>query len=87
MATYDIVETQDTVYVVGGSIDAPALRDRLRESGLLSNDEACDLAKHLLFAIWEAHAGGLVHGWINPSNVFVFTTALERLRDLRPAPG
>jgi eukaryotic-like serine/threonine-protein kinase len=79
VAIYDIVESSDVVYVVGESIDAPTLRERVRESGLLSTDEACDLAKHLLHAISEAHQREVIHGCINPSNVFVFADGSVKL--------
>ena len=81
-ATYDIVEGSDVVYVVGESIDAPTLRERVREIGLLSTSEACDLARHLLSAISEAHARDVIHGCINPSNVFVFADGSAKLAGL-----
>ena len=79
VATYDIVEAADIVYVVGESIDAPTLRERVRESGLLSSDEACDLARHLLHAISEAHARQVIHGAINPSNIFVYADGSAKM--------
>ena len=79
VATFDIVEASDTVYVVGESIDAPTLRERVHESGLLSTNEAWDLAKHLLYAISEAHAREMIHGRINPSNVYVFSDGSAKL--------
>lgn len=58
-------------YYVMDFMDAPTLRERLREEGALPRDEAARIGADLLAALSATHAGGRVHRDVKPGNIFV----------------
>src|SRR5262249_24154546 len=57
-------------FVVMGYVDGPTLAQRLRE-GPLPTREAALIALELALALDHAHARGVIHGDVKPSNVLL----------------
>jgi serine/threonine protein kinase len=61
--------------------------ERVVRRGVLATDLALRLAEQILDALELAHAHGVVHGAITPSNVIVTPRGTARLVDFAIAPG
>ncbi|KAA8492369.1 Myosin light chain kinase A [Porphyridium purpureum] len=69
IATYDIFETLESVYLVMEYMEAGTLADILERHGTFSEDEVRELMRPLLRAIVFLHSVGVVHRDIKPENV------------------
>lgn len=67
---YDFFEENDTAYIIMEYVDAPLLKDRLKE-GRLSEEEACGYMQALLQALDKVHRQGIIHKDISPDNLFL----------------
>ncbi|MGB0388790.1 MAG: bifunctional serine/threonine-protein kinase/formylglycine-generating enzyme family protein, partial [Ardenticatenaceae bacterium] len=68
MSIYDFGEDQQQPFIVMKFMNGGSLADRLR-AGPLSIDEAAGLVAWLAPALDEAHARGIIHGTLKPSNI------------------
>lgn len=78
---HDVLEQDDTVYLVMELVDAPDLTRIVGERGTLSPAEAAGLALPLLDALAAAHRRGIVHRDVKPSNVLVPADGPPKLTD------
>ncbi len=69
LRTLDLFTTETDVVIVVEWCDAAVLRDHLSEP--LTPEEAARIAYELTGALESAHAAGIVHGRLRPSNVLV----------------
>ncbi|MFL6141936.1 MAG: serine/threonine-protein kinase [Labedaea sp.] len=77
---YDVLQERNT-YIVMELIEAPTLSDVVRNSGPLPQDAVTALAAQLLSALESAHAAGIVHRDVKPSNVMVLPNGRVKLTD------
>src|SRR5688500_16740109 len=71
VTVYDVVEDGDVPFLVMELVDAPTLADVVRQSGPLSPQRTAEVGLDLLGALEAAHAQGIVHRAVKPSNVLV----------------
>ncbi|MFI7676669.1 serine/threonine-protein kinase [Actinophytocola sp. NPDC049390] len=81
VTVYDVVREQGTTFIVMELIEAPTLTDLVRERGPLPQDVVARLAEQLLSALRAAHAAGVVHRDVKPSNIMVLPSGRVKLTD------
>jgi hypothetical protein len=81
VTVYDVVREQGTTFIVMELIDATTLTDLIRERGPLPQDVVARIAEQLLSALRTAHAAGVVHRDVKPSNVMVSASGRVKLTD------
>ncbi len=81
VTVYDVVREQGTTFIVMELIDARTLTDLVRERGPLPQDVVARLAEQLLSALRAAHAAGVVHRDVKPSNIMVLANGRVKLTD------
>ncbi|HEU5475052.1 MAG TPA: serine/threonine-protein kinase [Actinophytocola sp.] len=78
---YDVVQERGNTYIVMELIEAPTLADVIRQSGALPQDAVASIAGQLLSALESAHAAGIVHRDVKPSNVMLLPNGRVKLTD------
>ncbi|HET9142611.1 serine/threonine-protein kinase, partial [Actinophytocola sp.] len=78
---YDVVQEHGNTYIVMELIEAPTLADVVRQNGPLPQDSVVALAGQLLPALESAHAAGIVHRDVKPSNVMLLPNGRVKLTD------
>jgi eukaryotic-like serine/threonine-protein kinase len=68
---YDVVEVDDRPWIVMELVDAPTLAQVIEEHGPRSPAEAARIGLQVLAALRAAHALGILHRDVKPSNVMV----------------
>jgi serine/threonine protein kinase len=89
VSIYDMGADNGRYYFVTEYVDGQSLDQILEERGQLSADGSLSLLRQVSDALDHAHAQGLVHGGVKPSNVIVDGGGRARVTDLgfvRPAP-
>ncbi len=71
---FDFGRDGDLFYLVLEFIDGPTLGDYLRERSGLAVAEALEVARQIASALEYAHAGGVTHRDVKPSNVLIQKT-------------
>ena len=71
VTVHDVLEVDDTPFIVMSLIDGVSLRTRLNEAGPLTAEEALSVARTLLEALSAAHRSGVVHRDIKPANIML----------------
>jgi serine/threonine protein kinase len=79
VAVLDAVVDDDRPFVVNELVDAPTLEDVVATQGPLAPERAATIGVAVLDALGAAHAGGLVHRDVRPSNVLVPPSGGARL--------
>jgi eukaryotic-like serine/threonine-protein kinase len=69
VSVFDVVEDGDSPYIVMEYVDAPTLDELVATSGPLSPEETARIGIELLSVLETAHAEGIVHRDVKPSNV------------------
>jgi hypothetical protein len=78
---YDVLQEAGNTYIVMELIQAPTLADVVKRNGPLPQDAVAALAGQLLSALETAHAAGIVHRDVKPSNVMVLPNGRVKLTD------
>src|SRR5439155_11897293 len=81
VTVHDIVQESGGTYIVMELIEAPTLTDYVRQHGPLPADAAASVAEQLLSALEAAHAAGVVHRDVKPSNVMIKRDGRVKLTD------
>lgn len=68
---FDVVEENGTPWIIMELIEARSLDQVITEDGPLTPDKAAELGKSLVSALATAHAAGVLHRDVKPSNVLV----------------
>ena len=71
VTVYDVVEDGGRPWIVMQLVDAQSLDQVLGDSGPLSPRRAAEMARQLLSALSVAHAAGVMHRDVKPSNVLI----------------
>jgi hypothetical protein len=81
VTVYDVLQENGSTYIVMELIQAPTLSAIVRERGALPQDAVARLAEQLLSALEAAHAAGVVHRDVKPSNIMVLANGRVKLTD------
>jgi serine/threonine protein kinase len=71
VTVHDVLEVDGTPFIVMELLDGESLRDRLRRTGPLPEDEVERIARPLLSALRAAHRAGVVHRDVKPANIML----------------
>ena len=81
VAVFDAGEADDHLYLVMEFVDGRTLADLLAERGRLDPAEATEIITPVLAALGHAHAAGIVHRDVKPSNIMVSGDGTVKLLD------
>jgi eukaryotic-like serine/threonine-protein kinase len=81
VTVYDVLRDDGDAYIVMELIEAPTLSDLVARKGPLPQDAVTQLGKQLLSALDAAHAAGVVHRDVKPSNIMVLPSGQVKLTD------
>jgi eukaryotic-like serine/threonine-protein kinase len=81
VTVYDVLQDAGGTYIVMELIQAPTLAEIVRQRGPLPPAAVTQLAEQLLSALEAAHAAGVVHRDVKPSNIMVSETGRVKLTD------
>ena len=79
---YDAGDVNGIHFLVMELIEGPDLRVLVKKLGRLPIQEACELARQSALALQEAHASGMVHRDVKPSNLLLAKSGNVKLADL-----
>ncbi len=71
VSVFDLVDDDDVRWLVMEFVDGETLSERVRSSGPLEATEAATLLGQTADALVEAHASGIVHRDVKPSNILI----------------
>ena len=81
VTVYDVVQESGNTYIVMELIQAPTLAQIVNRQGPLPQEQVARLAEQLLSALEAAHAAGVVHRDVKPSNIMVLANGRVKLTD------
>jgi serine/threonine-protein kinase len=78
---HEIDETPDSqVFISMAYYEGKTLQERLTE-GNVSQNEACEIALHIIHGLMQAHAAGVIHRDLKPSNIMLTNSGEVRILD------
>jgi eukaryotic-like serine/threonine-protein kinase len=81
VTVYDVLQEAGATYIVMELIQAPTLTAIVAQRGPLPQDAVARIAGQLLDALDSAHAAGIVHRDVKPSNIMVLANGRVKLTD------
>jgi serine/threonine protein kinase len=81
VAVYDLVSEGDDTWLVMEYVEGVTLSELIRRDGALTPDEAAPLVRQAADALAAAHAAGIVHRDVKPSNMLVTREGSVKLTD------
>ncbi|GLZ31295.1 hypothetical protein Lesp02_34830 [Lentzea sp. NBRC 105346] len=78
---HDVLVEDGVTYLVMELVEAPTLADVMAREGALSEDRVRDIGLQVLNALEAAHAAGIVHRDVKPSNIMVLPDGRVKLAD------
>ena len=81
VTVYDVVSEHGATFIVMELVVAPTLADVVGREGPLANDRVAALGLQVLGALESAHAAGVVHRDVKPSNIMVLPGDRVKLAD------
>jgi tRNA A-37 threonylcarbamoyl transferase component Bud32 len=82
---YEVIETEATIGLAMEYLDGGSLADRLARRGSLDWPEVVDLADGLLDALEAAHAAGIIHRHVHPSDILFAEDGTVKIGDFGAA--
>ncbi|MEU0879051.1 serine/threonine-protein kinase [Lentzea sp. NPDC005914] len=80
VAIYDVIVEDSVTYLVMELVEAPTLSEVMTRR-TLTDDEVADIGLQTLNALEAAHAAGIVHRDVKPSNIMVLSDGRVKLAD------
>ncbi|HWO67630.1 MAG TPA: serine/threonine-protein kinase, partial [Umezawaea sp.] len=71
VGVYDVIIEDGATYLVMELVEAPTLADVMKSRGALPAEQVVSIGLHVLSALETAHAAGIVHRDVKPSNIMV----------------
>lgn len=81
VAVFDLVEEDDHQWLVMEYVDGRSLSQLVREEGPLDRDRAAEVLADAAHALAAAHAEGIVHRDVKPSNILLTVAGEAKLLD------
>lgn len=81
VTVFDVLQEAGATYIVMELIQAPTLTDIVARQGPLGHEAVARIAEQLLSALEAAHAAGVVHRDVKPSNIMVQPNGRVKLTD------
>nr|WP_211304398.1 serine/threonine-protein kinase [Umezawaea tangerina] len=81
VGVYDVVVEDGATYLVMELVEAPTLADVMKREGALPAERVVSIGLHVLSALETAHAAGIVHRDVKPSNIMVLPDGGAKLAD------
>ena len=81
VTVYDVVDEDDTLYLIMEYLPSRSLADVLAERGSLPADEVAIIGSQLASALAAAHEEEIVHRDVTPGNVLVTSTGSVKIAD------
>jgi hypothetical protein len=81
VTVYDVLQEGGATYIVMELIQAPTLAAIVEQHGPLPQERVARIAEQLLDALDAAHAAGIVHRDVKPSNIMVLASGRVKLTD------
>lgn len=81
VAVFDLVQSEDALWLVMEYVDGPSLSTAVKEQGPLTPDNAALLLEPVADALRAAHEQGVVHRDVKPSNMLMGSDGSAKLSD------
>ena len=81
VVVFDLVQERDEHWLVMEYVESENLGERVERLGPLPPDEAAQLIRQAAIALTAAHAAGIVHRDVKPSNLLVTPSGTVKLSD------
>ena len=81
VTVFDVVHDNGSVYIVMELVDAPTLSQLIRTAGPLAPAFVAEIGRQVLTALEAAHAAGVVHRDVKPSNIMIAPSGRAKLTD------
>jgi serine/threonine protein kinase len=78
---YDVMTSQNSVFLVMELVEAPTLAELVRAKGPLAPDRVAEIGAQVASALVAAHHAGIVHRDVKPANVLVPPSWSAKLAD------